>query len=374
MLLEKVYWRSVVVVLALSASGIGAELLPGDAVRLIATYLQQSQTSDGPDCGLWPGEELFMGSITAGMTCAYESTDDSTFLLAARFGASHLLDRANANGYLLGDEAYALVKMSQVRQQEASPNPGVYDEWLDSLKAFYGSLSGNHSTLEYVGLFDGLEASNNVFYFAHYAVAAYYVDDPDKEIWRDALIAELSRVQDDEFSCPVTALGVATWALAQTGDLDDTPVAGARDPSPYWDGMTLRDLPRLLLSHQVPPGEQFAGSFYWRFDHTSGDRPGMVSGFTEDVAYGALGLAAAGSLQDNLNKQDLRLGVLLAQEALLQGIDAEGTVYEHLCCQGETRYVFGGELLQALWGIEQYLEAEADPETAGAASSVEGQN
>jgi hypothetical protein len=170
------------------------------------------------------------------------------------------------------------------------------------------------------------------------------------------------------------ALGAATWALAQTGNLDETPVMGAEDQASCWDGVTLRNLPALLLSHQVPLGEQFAGSFYWRFDHGSGDSPGLAAGFTEDAVYGALGLAAAGSLQDNLQNQEMRLGVLLAQEALLQGIDAEGAVYEHLCCQGEMRYVFGGELLQALWGIEQYLEAEVELEAADTASPVEGQN
>ncbi len=373
MLLRQRYGRIAVLVLALSVSGMSAELLPGDAIVLIATRLQQSQVPDGPDYGLWAGEALFMGPITAGMACACDWTDDTTLLLAARAGASYMLDAANAQGNLLGDEAYALVRMSQVQQKEVTRNPWAYDEWLGSLRAFYGSLSRDHSTAAYVHLCDGLEASGNVFFFAHHVMAAYYVDDPDKEVWRDALIAQLSRV-DDGSSFPVMALGVATWALAQIDKLDDTPVAGAVDAAPYWDGVTLRDLPELLLGHQVPLGQHFAGSFYWRFDHTSGNAPGMVSGFTEDAVYGTLGLAAAGSLRDNLQNPELRLGVLLAQEALLQGVDADGVVHEHLCRQGEVRYVFGGELLQGLWGIKQYLAAEADSLVAGAASAPEGQN
>jgi len=363
----------VAVVLTLSAPGLGGDLLPDDAVVLLAARLQQSQVIDGPDQGLWPGEESFMGPITAGMACACDWTGDAGYMFTARFGAYYLLRQANLQGNLLGDEAYALVRMSELHKKEWGDKPGPGDEWLWALIDFYNSLRSGGSTRAYIQYFDDSEPCGNVFFFAHHVVAAYYVGDPDKEAWRDALIAQLSRV-DDTSSFPVLALGVATWALAKIDKLDDTPVPCTEGSSSYWDGVMLRDLPSLLLSHQVPLGDLFAGSFYWRFDHSGGGSPGLVAGFTEDAVYATLGLAAAASLKANLQNDEMRQAVLLAQEALLHGIGADGEVREHLCRQGELHDVFAGEMLQGLWGVKQYLAAQTDAQAAEAAPSVTGQN
>jgi len=378
LLLRQMYCPIAVLVVVLSVPGASADLSSEDAVVLIATRLQQNQVLDGPETGLWPGEESFMGPITAGMACAYDWTGDISYMFTARSGAFYLLHAANLRGNLLGDEAYALVRMSQLHKKELGGEPGAADQWIGALASFYDSLrlspTDEGSTQAYIDYFDDGEPSANVFFFAHHVVAAYYVDDPDKEIWRDALIAQLTRVDDDTSSLPVMALGVATWALAKIDKLDDTPVASTGESPSYWDGVMLRDLPMLLLGHQVPPGELFAGSFYWRFDHGGGGSPSMAAGFTEDAVYCTLGLATAASLKINLQNEEMRQAVLFAQEALLQGIDADGAVHEHLCRQGEIRHVFAGEVLQGLWGVKQYLAAQADAKTAEAAPLVNGEN
>jgi hypothetical protein len=365
------HWIAAVVLVS-SAPGISADILPKDAVASIVTRLQQNQVASGSEQGLWPGEELFMGPITAGVACAYDWTGNITYMFTARSGAGYLLRAANLQSNLLGEEACALVKMSEIHQKDLNGQPGAADEWRGATAAFYYSLSWNGSTQAYIDFFNDLEPSENVLFFAHHVLAAYYVDDPDKDLWRDALIAQLSRV-DDESSYPVMALGVATWALAKIDKLDDTPVTGPGRSS-YWDGVTLRDLPGLLLSHQVPLGELFAGSFYWRFDHSGGNSQGLVAGFTEDSVYGTLGLAAAASLKVNLQNEDMKQAVLLAQEALLQGVSANGTVCEHLSRQGEIRHAFAGEMLQGLWGVQEYLAARAGAQSEEPAHPVEGQN
>jgi len=373
MSLRKMYYGIAVLVLLLSAPGIGADILPEDAVALIAARLQQSQVLVGPDEGLWPGEESFMGPVTAGMACACDWTGDASYMFTARFGAFYLLRQANLQGNLLGDEAYALVRMNQLHRKEWGDTSVPGDEWVWALIDFYNSLRRDGTTQAYIHCFDDLEPSGNVFFLAHHVVAAYYIDDVDKEAWRDALIAQLSRV-DDASILPVMALGVATWALATIDKLDDTPVTSVGDSGSPWDGVALRDLPNVLLSHQVPLGEPFAGSFYWRFDHGGGGSPGMISGFTEDTVYSTLGLAAAASLKVNLENEEMRRAVMLAQEALLQGVDADGSVHEHLCRQGEVRHVFAGELLQGLWSVKQYLAARTDSQAADTAPSPKGQN
>jgi hypothetical protein len=164
---------------------------------------------------------------------------------------------------------------------------------------------------------------------------------------------------DDESSFPVAALGIATWALAQIDALDDTPVA-SQDGAAYWDGFVLSDLPALLLSHQVPRGEPFSGSFYWRFDHSSVEQGGIGAGFTEDAVYGTLGLVAAAAAGKGPAGDDMVRAVEAALEMLMQGVDIEGRAYQHLALVGESYHAYAGEMLHALCVAKQYLDSLPD--------------
>jgi hypothetical protein len=349
----------VVVVLG---QGAGAALTREEAVDLIATRLDESQTKDGAHRGLWSPEVVFMGAITAGMASAHEWTAEEAYKTSAEFAGHYILRVSVAQGNLFGDEAHAFVRLSAISED---PNKNV---WRNALEDFYLSPRKGHnesSTAEYLDAFEGVEPSTATFYLAHHVVAAHYVEDLDSRIWREALIRHLSRV-DDDATFPVMALSVATWALATTGPLDETPVSLFHGAVPYWDGVTLADLPELLAGYQVPPGEPFAGSFYWRFDQTSGGTGGAVSGYTEDTIFGTIGLIAAASVDAEEPGEALESGIALAEAVLLAGIDEDGGVYEHLSRQGKTYNAFGGEMLQVLWGIEQYRRGQeaADGETA----------
>ncbi len=231
------------------------------------------------------------------------------------------------------------------------------------MSSFYNALHQNNgmTTAEYIDLLTQGDPSNNVFYVAHHTVTAYDVDDVDKEVWRTALIRCLASV-DDRSSYPVQALGVATWALAQTGALGDTLVDSA-DSGSYWSGVALKDLPGLLLSHQVPEGEPFEGSFYWHFDHADTEIDFLAGGWTEDAIFGTLGLVAAASGQEGEPAEELEKAVEAAYAVLLEASDAEGKVVEHLSGIGEGYYTYAGELLQALWTVQQYLDATASAVT-----------
>lgn len=345
----------------LSGAATGSEMR--DVVELMATRLERSQVQEGPDLGLWASEEMLMGPTTAGMVCAYEWTGDPACKIAATWGGYYLLRMADAQGNLLGDEAYAMVCLSRIYDKPEPPVTGT-DVWRAALAEFYVGMRRpdyEGSAAAYILYFDTMEPSTRVFYLAHHAIAAYYVDDIERAVWRDALIRNLAQI-DDTCNFPVMALGVATWALASTGELDDTPVA-ADAAAAYWEGVTLSDLPAMLLSHQVPEGELFAGSFFWRLDHTSGPIQGATAGYTEDAIYGTLGLIGAASLESSPLASELDTAITAAGEALVQGVDAEGRVFEHLSLQGQTYHAFAGEMLQALWAVKQYSDAAAGAAT-----------
>ncbi|MBA7699249.1 hypothetical protein ES703_107940 [subsurface metagenome] len=196
------------------------------------------------------------------------------------------------------------------------------------------------------GRLGALEPSTAVFYLANAVVAAYYVEAEDKQIWRDGLIDFLAKVDDGTSVYPVLGLGAATWALAQTGDMNSTPVDSNGAGRPYWNDVNLAELPDILLSHQVPDGELYEGSFYWRFDHTDGGDPeGEAAGYTEDTIFGTLGLVAADKANPEL---DYDSAILAARDALLVGVQPDGTVYEHLWMDGYIYYFYAGEMLQGL--------------------------
>lgn len=341
--------------------GFGATTTVEDVVEAMAGRLEQAQDKMGWNMGSWPEEELFTGSLTAGMVGAYECTGNYVYRTASRRAGYYILRAANEMGNLLGDEAYALVRLSEVSRLMES---GFSNAWSFNLSDFYVSTRRpdyEGTTEVYLAYFEGEEPSTTVFLLANYVVGAYYVDDADKELWRDALIRHLSYV-DDGCSHPVMALGAATWALAQIDGLDDTPVA-SEGGSAYWKDTVLSDLPWLLLSHQVPGDDAYGGSFYWRFDHSAVVPGGIGYGFTEDVVYGTLGLVAAASAMGGGAHEDFVPAITAAQEALLLGVDEEGEVYEHLALVGQTYHTYAGEMLQALWSSKKYLDSLTDPDS-----------
>ncbi len=354
---ERVVGSFVVAMLVMLGPGAAFALTPEEAVGLIATRLDQSQIKEGPDSGLWSLEGAFLGPIASGLACAYEWTEDPAYRACADLAGVWILDTAVAQGNLLGDEAYALVRLSEISDD---PNHNV---WQNALVDFYLSPRKHHnesSTEEYLRAFDGLEPSTAVFYLAHHLVGADYVQDQDMEVYRRALLSHLSRV-DDNASFPVMAVGVATWALAVTDTPADSPITSYELPAnPCWEGLTVGDLPAMLASHQVPEGEPFAGSFYWRLDHTDGGTGGVTAGYTEDTVFGALGLVAVASEETDGADE----AVIAAQTALLEGIDEDGYVYQHLTRQGDAYNTFAGEMLQVLWSIEEYLGRDAADDVA----------
>lgn len=347
------------------------------SVTNVADHLVSSQILTGDDKGMWPGEPNFSGSIVAGMVDAYVLTNNIAYKNAAELGGDYILARGKLHGFY-GDEAYALSLLSEI-----SSNPAA-NKWRTGLKFFYYIVEYLEpgGTDEYINRYMGTDPSNAVFYVANHVVAAYYIDFYNKEKWRNGLVKWLSQVSDTNSVYPTIAMGTATWALAKTIPLNETvPVSWTQeapywdtliDPSgkgvPYWKNKKLFDLPKLLMSQQVPAKQLNAGSFYWRFAHDVND---PNSGYTEDTIFATMGLKAAVDAaklakadpnyfnsffgpaykDPNLFSKDQDSTVSTARQVLLNGIDSGGLVLEKLSQQGALYYFYGGEMLQALMAV-----------------------
>ncbi|MHA2043558.1 MAG: hypothetical protein ACYSWZ_00265 [Planctomycetota bacterium] len=309
----------------------------GEAITLVANRLDNAQRKHGPDAGTWRYEEGYTGSIVAGMAVAYQRTCVQAYRTSAELGGSYIQGIYPVEG-LSGDEAYALALLSEISDDPTS------NTWRDTLTDFYGIIE-NYGTSDYIAWYESnLEPSTAVFFVAHLALAAYYVDSNDKEIWRDSLISFLAGVDDDTAYYPVLALGVTTWVLAQTGPLDSTPVDPGGSGRPYWDSVTLADLPALIVSHQVEPNDpnEWFGSFYLNFVHEEEYR-----GFTEETVFAVLGLTAAQRTNPELGYD---VEILDAKLALFNALlpDVDGTVYAHIWGDSSTDYLYAGEMLVGL--------------------------
>ena len=332
---KKQYCISLVLVIAfviLIESPVSA--LPiGEAIEEISGRLNEEQIKNGISKGSWPGEANLTGSILAGMVSAYELKCEIDYRRSAEWSGDYIIWAAQGNFY--GDEVFALMRLSQIAVDPCD-NP-----WHKVISDFYYSVKYSAGSTEaYIANFYSIEPSTAVFYLANHVLAAYYVGAEDKKIWRYGLIDLLSRVDDSSYY-PVMALGAATWALAQTGPLDQTDIHSSGEGAPYWEHKKLTDLPDLLLSHQVQDGQPGAGSFYWQFWHTD-DSP---NGYTEDAIFATRGLVAAYCANPDPN---LESAILNARAVLLGGISSEGKVWERLSQEGSIYNAYSGEMLQVL--------------------------
>lgn len=299
--------------------------LPIDQAReAIADRLVAEQAPDGS----WPEEADFTGSIVAGMVSVYEVVGKAEYKAAAELGGIFILNYSEGNFY--GDEAYALARLAEITEDTT---------YADAVRDFYDGLDA----YAYIAGFQETDRSNAVFYVAHHTVAAHMVGAMDAEIWREALIQYLSLINDDVAYYPVMSLGVATWALAQTGPLDDTKI----DPfgligEVYWQDVVLSDLPDILVSH-LAFSDGNAGTFYHRFDHTPAGEDFEAGGYTEDTVFGLLGLTAAATPEKDFNVE-----IMGAQVMLSWPVASDGIVYERIQSSGESYYVYGGEMLQVI--------------------------
>jgi hypothetical protein len=318
------------VVVATAPSGLAGTI--GDAMVRAGDRLKNQQ--GGP--GAWLGEEGFTGSIVAGMVNAYQVLGTAGYKTSAESGGNWILNNSVPNLY--GDEAYGLTRLSAI-----APDPNSNPYRTAAINFYQAVKISGGGTGGYIAGFTGTEPSNAVFYLAEHAVAANYVNAPDKAVWRQGLINFLATVENSTANYPVMSLGVATWALAQTGAMDGTYVNLSAPSSSYWLGKKLEDLPGLLAGHQVTSGDN-AGSFFYRFDHTA-PGGGDPSGFTEDTVFGTLGLIAADDANPALGYDD---EILAARLVLASGVAGDGKVYEHIWSGGANYHAYAGETLQAL--------------------------
>ncbi|MHC4518741.1 MAG: hypothetical protein ACYTAS_09155 [Planctomycetota bacterium] len=300
--------------------------------------LVRAQADDGPFVGAWPGEEVHTGSIIAGLASAFELVCDENAKAAAIAGGEYVMIAAAGNYY--GDEAYALSCLSRI-SADREENP-----WRRAVGDFYRAVEtvAAGGTQGYVSQFGQAELSQAIFYLAHHAVAAFYVGADDAALWRQGLVDFLVQVNDDSADLPIMALGAATWALATTGALDDSPLDPCDIGASYWQGRTFAELPGLLLSHQVGEGE-LAGSFHWRLDHGNAGTGAPAAGYVEETVFGAIGLAAANR---TLKDSEIDDRILLARDLLSASINDDGAVTQHLSLGGGAPYFYAGEVLRAL--------------------------
>ncbi len=336
-----------------------------ECVTVVADRLEADQIHQGVHIGSWPEEASFTGGIVAGMVDAYKATGQSTYKVSAELGGNYIFWQSQGNLY--DNEALALTRLSTIAEDPAD------NVWRSTVSSFYKGVKYDFegSTNAYICSYAGLDPSIVVSYLANHVIAADYVSANDRKIWRQGLISWLSHV-DDSCIFPVMALGAATWALAQTGPLDQTLIDPFGNGAACWNMKRLKDLPGLLLSHQVPSGQPGAGEFYWRFDHGDGGSAELRSrGYTEDAIFGTLGLIAVSKAGPALDEPDLAQAILSAREALVGAISPDGVVWELLSQEGSVYYVYAGEMLTVLGELGVFF-AKSDPEAKTLAHVIVG--
>jgi len=326
---------------ALCGGSRAAGLDPNQAIRVIADRLAAEQVTEGIRAGYWPRESRYTGSIVTGLAAAYRRMCVPAWREAAIRGGA-FIEYATGGYYLRGEDAYAMVMLSEI---SGDPNDNPYRR---RLTAFYESLrSRPGGSMGFItGLKDAYEPSTAVFHMAYHAVASDYVGAADRRLFRGGVVMYLALVGDETAFWPVMSVGLATWALAQTGELDATPVAWWDAEWPVWGGCRLQDLPGLLYGHE----REVSGVFYWRFDHTDGLAAGWegpAAGFTEDTVFALLGLTAL-ARAGVVSEADVRARIDRAAAAVLQAVDADGAVRGHTVESSPRLCAYAGEVLTAL--------------------------
>jgi hypothetical protein len=320
---------------ALVAATASAQALAGpidDSITRAANRLVGQQSGNGS----WVGETGYTGSIVAGLVDAYLAKGTLSYRTSGEAGGGWIVANSSPNFY--GDEAYALTRLSSIASDPL--NNGWRTAAIDMYVRVSGAQGGG--TLGYVNDFSATDPSIAVFYLAEHVGATRYLSVQEQAVWRNGLIRFLGTV-DDSATYPVMALGIAVWALAQTGPMDDTLVNPSAALGSLWYHKRLVDLPGMLAAQQVTSGPT-AGSFYWRFDHSA--PPGEpTSGFTEDTIFGALGLVAANRANSALWYDD---EILAARTVLAGGVAGDGKVYETIWSGGALYSAYAGEALQLL--------------------------
>jgi len=323
-----------------------------EAIGAAADRLLADQVDTGILAGSWPGEAGYTGSIAAGMVSAFRATGNAAYKTAAQNAGNYILTANAATGNYYGDEVYALTRLSEVAADPSN------NSWRTAAGDFYDLVKDSGAgTSGYISAFSGTGASNATFYLSHHAVAAHYVNADEEDLWRQGVVDFLATVHDGA-DYPVLALGISVWALAQTGPMDATLVDPAAAPGSTWFGTTLADLPGLLRGHQVTAPDPYAGSLYWRFDHTDGGDPANeASGYTEDALFGVFGMWADNQATPSPVYPP---ALYAASEALLDAVDGAGVVGEHIWLDGEDYYTYAGEYIEGLLMTARPGDADLD--------------
>ena len=278
----------------------------------IQLAVEQMAQKIAEDMVIEPNEIDFAGSIVTGMVSLYELIGDDTYKINAALIGGNILSIASGN--LKGEEVFAIARLSQICD---SPDNNV---WWTTLCDFYQNIrNGVDGTKGYISQLASSGSATTVFNLAYYTVAADYVGDIDSKIWRSELINYLAQI-DDNCNSPVMLLGIATWALAVTGELDDTLIDPLGTGALCWRNKTLKDLPEIIVSHQVPAGELYAGNFFCNFDHNYDVITGFPNFDAEDTLFATLGLIGAYKRSQNT---EIEASIVAANKAIIEIISSK---------------------------------------------------
>jgi F0F1-type ATP synthase membrane subunit b/b' len=297
-----------------------------------------------------PNEIDFAGSIVTGMVSAYELIGDNTYRIKAELAGKNILSIASGN--FKGEEIFAIVRLSQI--YDSTDN----NIWWTTLCDFYQNIQNNiNGTEDYISQLASSGLSTTVFNLAYYTITADYVGAVDREIWRRELINYLVQVDDNCSDSPVMLLGMATWALSLTGELDNTLLDPSGTGALCWRNKKLKDLPAILASHQVPAGELNAGNFYHRFDHNFDVISDLLDSDIEDTIFATLGLISAYNRDPN---SEIEATIIAAQQAIIEMINPNGDPCPQLDDQCLEKYrLLAAEILQVF--RELFIALDMNP-------------
>jgi len=330
-----------------------------EALHRVANRLVATQIQTGSYKGAWPSiggvpVGTFTGTMAAGLADAYWMTCNPAYKAAAEKAGDFIW--ATAPGCsLFFDEAFAFMQLSQIA---CDPSDNL---WRTALVDFYSCLESQPPDPEYgykegtqlfIAQIEGaLSPAYAAFEVAYYTVVAYYVDTPDKAIWREKLI-DLLESNNADSGQQIFTLGAATWALAQTGDLDETPIfvgSGSWGGFPGGAAVKLQQLPPLLASYQLSAAAPTYGNHFYSIYNPP--NPGF-SGWTETNIYAAMGLAAATEYAG----YDYRNSIDRVWAVNMQPVDLNGDIwYDAIDApatgDNERYYHYAGEYLQYLSAV-----------------------